>query len=261
MNVDRLSIRERPRGLPLMRQWWGKLLFMHWPVRAELLRPLVPVPLQLDTFEGRAWVGLVPFTMWGVRPHLLPPFPGLSAFHELNVRTYVHYKGVPGVWFMSMDANSAFSVWGARRFFHLPYFNARMGLEQKGRTINYGSERTQASAPPAAFRAEWAFGEPLEQSEPGSLAFFLTERYCLYSSRRGELYRCRVFHPPWPLRRAEVSAFDSTMLEALGLPTPEGEPLLHYADRLKTDIWPLRRVRAATREHAFEHAEATESFG
>jgi uncharacterized protein YqjF (DUF2071 family) len=162
---------------------------------------------------------------------------------------------------MSMDANSAFGVWGARRFFHLPYFNARMGLEQRGRTINYGSERTHRDAPPAAFRAEWSFGEPLEQSEPGSLAFFLTERYCLYSSRREELYRCRVFHPPWPLRRAEVSAFDSTMLEALGLPTPEGEPLVHYADRIKTDIWPLRRVRAATREHAFEHVGATESFG
>lgn len=261
MNVDRLSIRERPRGLPLMRQWWGKLLFMHWPVRAELLRPLVPAPLTVDTHEGRAWVGVVPFTMWGVRPYVLPPAPGLSAFHELNVRTYVHYKGVPGVWFMSMDANSALCVWGARRFFYLPYFNARMSLEERGRTINYFSERAERDAPPASFRAEWSFGEPLEQSEPGSLEFFLTERYCLYSSRREELYRCRVFHQPWPLRRAEVSAFDSTMLEALGLPTPETDPLVHYADRIKTDIWPLRRVRVGMREHAFEHVGATESFG
>ena len=261
MHVDRLSIRERPRGLPLMRQWWGKLLFMHWPVRPELLRPLVPSPLQLDTFEGRAWVGVVPFTMWGVRPFVLPPVPGLSAFNELNVRTYVHYNGVPGVWFMSMDANSALGVWGARRFFYLPYFNARMGLGQKGRTINYVSERTHADAPPATFRAEWSFGEPLQQSKPGSLAFFLTERYCLYSSQREELYRCRIHHQPWPLRRAEVSSCETNVLEALGLQTPEGEPLLHYADALKTDIWPLRRVRAGRQEHDFEIAKASESFG
>lgn len=261
MIVDRLSIRERPHGLPLMRQWWGKLLFMHWPVRAELLRPLVPAPLTIDTFEGRAWVGIVPFTMWGVRPYVLPPFPGLSTFHELNVRTYVHYQGVPGVWFMSMDANSAINVWGARCFFHLPYFYARMSLVQQDRRIFYRSERTHRDAPAAAFDAEWTFGEPLPQSEPGSLVFFLTERYCLYASRRGELYRCRVFHPPWPLRTAEVVRSDSTMIEALGLPTPHTEPLLHYAEAIKTDIWPLRRVRATHHEHAFEHAEATQSFG
>jgi uncharacterized protein YqjF (DUF2071 family) len=261
MTVERLQIRERPPGLPLMRQCWGKLLFMHWPCPADILRPLIPSPLTIDTFEGQAWVGIVPFTMWGVRPYVLPPFPGLSSFHELNVRTYVHYEGVPGVWFLSMDANSAFSVWGARQFFYLPYFNARMSLGEHGRTITYSSRRTQADAAPAAFDAVWSYGERLAPSEPGSLAFFLTERYCLYSAYREQLYRCRVHHRSWPLRRAEVSSYDSTMLEALGLPTPEGEPLLHYADALKTDIWPLRRVFAGEREHSFERVSATETFG
>jgi len=261
MIVDRLSIRERPRGLPLMRQWWGKLLFMHWPCPAELLRPLIPPPLTIDTFEGRAWVGVVPFTMWGVRPSVLPPFPGLSSFRELNVRTYVHYDGVPGVWFMSMDANSAPAVWGARQFFHLPYFNARISLHEQGPTITYSSRRTHPHAPPAAFDARWTSGELLSTSEPGSLAHFLTERYCLYTSSREQLYRCRVHHHPWPLRRAEVSSCNSTMLEALGLPTPEDEPLLHYVEALKTDIWPLERVRVGGRERAFESVNATESFG
>jgi uncharacterized protein YqjF (DUF2071 family) len=212
-------------------------------------------------FDGRAWVGIVPFTMWGVRPYLLPPVPGLSSFHELNVRTYVQYEGVPGVWFMSMDANSALSVWGARQFFYLPYFNARINLSERGQTINYSSRRTQADAPTATFDAEWTYGELLAPSEPGSLPFFLTERYCLYSAYREQLYRCRVHHRPWPLRRAEVSAYNSTLLEALGLPALEGEPLLHYADALKTDIWPLERLSAGSREHAFEHASATETFG
>jgi uncharacterized protein YqjF (DUF2071 family) len=252
MQVDRLSIRRRPRGLPLMRQWWGKLLFMHWPIAPKLLRPLVPSRLTIDTFEGRAWVGVVPFTMWGVRASFLPPIPGTSAFHELNVRTYVHYDGVPGVWFMSMDANNALGVWGARRFYHLPYFNARMNLRENGRSIVYGSERTDRRSEPAHFGATWEVGEPVEQATPDTLTFFLTERYCLYSARREELFRCRIHHPPWPLRRAALTHHNSTLLESLGLPEPQGEPLLHYAEAIKTDIWPLRRLLTRIPTQVFE---------
>src|SRR2546423_6108074 len=130
-NIDRLSIRRRPKGLPLMRQWWGKLLFMHWPVSPGLLRPLIPQHLSIDTYEGQAWVGVVPFKMWGVRPYFTPPVPGLSSFLELNVRTYVHYEGVPGVWFHSMDIDSTVARWGARHVFFLPYYDAEMSLAQK----------------------------------------------------------------------------------------------------------------------------------
>jgi uncharacterized protein YqjF (DUF2071 family) len=241
--VDRLSIRERPAGWPLMRQWWGKLLFMHWAIDAERLRPLIPKRLTIDTFEGVAWIGVVPFTMWGIRPSFTPPVPGTSAFHELNVRTYVHYEGVPGVWFFSLDANSALAVWGARTFVHLPYFNARISLEQQADTISYSSTRTHRNASPAEFEATWKIGERIQTTEPGSLEFFLTERYCLYAARGDEkLYRLRIFHPPWPLREASLSSFHSTMIEAQGLPTPAGEPLLHYAEELKVDIWPLKRT-------------------
>ena len=141
MNIDRLSIRSQPRGWPLMHQTWGKLLFMHWPISAELLRPLIPQELEIDTFDDKAWIGVVPFTMWGIRASFLPSIPGTSAFHELNVRTYVHYQGVPGVWFFSLDAASRLAVWGARRFYHLPYFNAEMDLRQNGNTIEYSSQR------------------------------------------------------------------------------------------------------------------------
>ncbi len=129
-DIDRLSIRTRPRGWPVMRQWWGKLLFMHWRIPAALLRPLIPARLSIDTFDGSAWIALVPFTMWGVRPSFAPPVPHLSAFHELNVRTYVHLDGVPGVWFMSLEANRRLAVRGARTIFHLPYFDARMSLSR-----------------------------------------------------------------------------------------------------------------------------------
>ena len=240
--IDRLSIRERPGGWPIMRQHWGKLLFMHWPIPADLIRPLIPERLTVDTFDGSAWIGIVPFTMWGVRPTFAPPVPGLSAFHELNVRTYVHLDGVPGVWFFSLDAESAVGVWGARTFFHLPYFNARMSLKQQERTILYSSRRTHAGAAPAEFDATWIIKDHLPASEPGSLPFFLTERYCLYAAQGERLYRCRIFHPAWPLQEAQLSSLSSTMIESHGLPTPGDDPLLHYAEALRVDIWMLTKV-------------------
>jgi uncharacterized protein YqjF (DUF2071 family) len=261
LTPDRQSIRRRPEGLPLIRQWWGKLLFMHWPVAPSALRPLVPPQLSIDTFDGQAWVGVVPFTMWGVRPYFGPPVPGLNSFHELNVRTYVHHRGVPGVWFMSLDINNAVAKWGGRNFFFLPYHNAEIRLRQEGRTIKYHSRRTSEDAPPAAFDAAWTIGERLPEAEPDSLEFFLTERYCLYAVQREQLFRCRVFHEPWPLAAAEVSSCEETMLEAAGLDAPGGAPLLHYAEELKVDIWPLTRVEQDIRDPHFEPAGASESLG
>lgn len=223
-----------------MHQSWGKLLFMHWRIEAEQLRPLLPEKLEIDTFDGSAWIAVVPFTMWDTRALFLPPVPGFSAMRELNVRTYVHFDGVPGVWFFSLDCTSLAAVLGARKFYFLPYFKADIELKQEGETIEYSLTRTED--PPADFRAIWTIGESLAVSQPGSLEFFLTERYCLYSERRGKIYRARIHHQPWPLRKAEVSTLNSTMIESLGLATPEGNALLHYAEEIKVDIWPIRRT-------------------
>lgn len=269
--IDRFSIRDRPSGIPLMHQSWGKLLFMHWPIDAKVLRPLIPSQLEIDTFDGRAWIGVVPFTMWGIRASFLPPIPGTSAFHELNVRTYVHYQGVPGVWFFSLDAANALAVWGARTFYHLPYFNAGMSLRQEENIITYSSTRTDAqtyagffapeksgfsadfncerfqSLPRAELNMSWKIGERLAESKPDSIEFFLTERYCLYAYHRGKIYRSRIWHEPWPLRRAAIESCDSTMIESLGIEQPAGEPLLHYADSIAVNIWPLKKVSEARR--------------
>ncbi|HVF49273.1 MAG TPA: DUF2071 domain-containing protein [Pyrinomonadaceae bacterium] len=238
--IDRLSIRERPEGLPLMQHHWGKLLFMHWPLPADALRALIPERLTIDTYDGEAWIGVTPFTLWDVRLSFTPPVPYLSDFHELNVRTYVHLDGVPGVWFFSLDTNSTTTVWGARTFYHLPYFNAGIDLEQQGQTIKYHLQRTDR--PAADFDAAWTTGERLPEAAEGSLEFFLTERYCLYSARDESLYRARIHHRPWPLRRAGLSHLRSTMIESHGLPTPDGEPLLHYAEALEVGIWPPAEV-------------------
>jgi len=253
-DLDRLAACERPVGRPLMHQSWGKLLFMHWRIDAECLRVLLPKQLEIDTFDGSAWIAIAPFTMWGIRtlPGLLPPIPGVSTMHELNVRTYVHFDRVPGVCFFSLDCNSAAAVLGARTFYFLPYYNADIKLKQEGLTIDYSlvrtDERPQASGAgrlchvAAEFRAVWTIGERIPVSQPGSLEFFLTERYCLYSQRGGAVYRARIHHAPWPLQKASLSLLNSTMIESLGLATPRDSPLLHYAEELKVDIWPIRKA-------------------
>ena len=154
-----------------MYQSWDKLLFMHWPMPVEALRPLIPDPLTIDTFEGTAWVGVTPFTMWGLRPVFSPSLPALSRSHELNVRTYVYLDGMSGVWFLSLDANNPLAVLGARLAFHLPYFTASMSLERRDQTIYFASRRTQVRATHAEFDAVWTVGEKLGQAEPGSLDF------------------------------------------------------------------------------------------
>lgn len=242
--LDRLKIRERPEGSPLMRQNWGKLLFLHWRIEAKALRPLIPERLSIDASDGSAWITVAPFTMWSVRPAFTPPVPFLSSFHELNVRTYVHLDGVPGVWFFSLDTDSRAAVWAARTFYHLPYMNASIELAQEGDVINYDLARTQE--PRAEFHAAWEIGGNARFAKPETLEFFLTERYCLYAAhgegRNEKLYRARIFHEPWPLQDAKLVSLESTMIESHGLPAPEGEPLLHYAEEISVEIWPLTQV-------------------
>jgi uncharacterized protein len=238
-----LSIRTRPSGWPVMYQTWGKLLFLHWPVAAELLQPLIAPRLRLDTFESRAWVSVTPFTMWGMRPVFFPPLPVLSQSHELNVRTYVHVEGVPGVWFFSLDASNALAVLGARLSLGLPYFRARMRLQEHHAAIHFTSTRMHPGAPAAQFEGTWSRGEPLPSPPPDTLDFFLVERYCLYTTRRDQLSRVRIFHRPWPLRRVERLSFTSTMLESQGLPAPSEDPLLHaQGESLRVGIWPPERL-------------------
>lgn len=241
--MDRLSIRERPPGRPALLQTWTKLLFLHWPVALDALRARVPPDLEIDTCEGRAWIGLVAFRMEEVHPPGLPGIPTASRFLELNVRTYVHRDGVPGVYFFSLDAESRLAVWGARTIWHMPYFHARMDLRERAGRILYTSQRIHADAAPAMFHAIWRPGAALPASGPGSQAFFLTERYCLYTHRRGRLLRARVWHPPWPLQTAEVEELRVNMLGQVGLEEPQAPPLVHYSESIRVGGWFVRPVR------------------
>ena len=240
--TDRLAVRQRPDGSPIMHQNWGKLHFMHWQVNEDILRPHIPSDLDIDTFGESAWIAITPFTMWDVRPFppLIPAVPGLSSMHELNVRTYVHLDGVPGVWFFSLDTDNSIAAIGARTFFHLPYFTAEINLEEHGDVINY--ELRRDDDPPADFNGSFRSAKHLPPSQPGSREFFLTERYVLYTESNGELYRARIHHQPWKLQESELQSFSSTMLEANGIEAPKTQPLVHYAEEVNVDIWALEPV-------------------
>jgi uncharacterized protein YqjF (DUF2071 family) len=226
-----------------MRQQWHELLFAHWPLPVETMAALVPPGLALDTYEGQAWVGVVPFRMAGVRPRITTAVPWLSAFPELNVRTYVSAQGKPGVFFFSLDAANPVAVWLARSLFYLPYFTARMRCLRDGDTITYSSIRTQRHAPAATLIASYRPTAPAYFATPGSLEHWLTERYCLYAvNRHGALFRGEIHHPQWALQPAEAELHLNTMARASGIILPETAPLLHYAGRQEVLVWPLQRV-------------------
>lgn len=228
----------------VMRQTWSKLLFAHWPVPPELLRPLIPPALEVDTFEGAAWVGVVPFYMSNVRFRYLQPFPTTREFCELNVRTYVMPKGgKAGVWFFSLDASSRLAVQGARTAFHLPYYNARMQLTVADGAVNYHVHRTHRNARSASFEGRYQPDGAVFQSQAGTLEHWLTERYCLYAADgRGRIYQGDIAHEPWPLQPAAADLALNTMAQAAGITLPDTEPLLHYAERLDVQAWYLRRI-------------------
>jgi uncharacterized protein YqjF (DUF2071 family) len=243
----------RPWPLPaspwILRMQWYDLLFMHWPIPVAAIRDYVPPALNIDTYDGSAWIGVVPFRMADVAPRFLPAVPWLSAFAELNVRTYVTVEGKPGVWFFSLDAANPLAVRVARRVFHLPYYDAGMSSEQIGTLVHNTSIRTHRGAPAAAFRGQFLPIGPVYHSDPGTIDHWLTERYCLYAAnRRGQVWRSDIHHQRWPLQPAEAEVEVNTMTNQLGIPLPDLKPLLHFARHLDVVAWNLQPAARAQRK-------------
>lgn len=240
------STSHRPWPLPsapwVMYQRWSDLLFMHWLVPRRDLTRLLPSNLRLDTFEDQAWIGVTPFRVSALRARGFPRLPGLSSFPEVNVRTYVRHGGVPGVFFFSLDAGNRLAVEGARRAYALPYFSARMDVGQQDGGIRYRSRRQDGRAPSAELHVDY---EPVglpAVAEPGSLAHWLTERYCLYAQDGAELYRADIHHRPWPLQAASVAIHANTLVASHGVRLPATSPRVHFSRDLDVLVWWPRRV-------------------
>lgn len=238
----------RPWPLPerpwYMAQTWEQLLFAHWPVAVEELRRVVPSELSIDTHDGTAWVGVTPFRVGASRLRALPHVPGLTSFPETNVRTYATVEGKPGIYFLSLDAASRLAVRGARRVYRLPYFRATMSARRSGDWVDYETVRVAGDGPPAELRGRYRPSGERFNAVEGSIEYFLTERYCLYTLDEGRrLHRADIHHPPWPLQRAEASFAVNTMAAGFGLPLDaQPGPLLHYAERQDVLIWTIQPV-------------------
>ena len=252
------TTQHRPAPLPrrpwTMTQRWNDLLFAHWPIPPGAIAPLLPEGLVPDTFDGSAWLGVVPFWMDRIRFRGLPPVPGAQRFPELNLRTYVREENtnLSGVYFFSLDAANPMAVLMARSFFHLPYYWSRMNIRpQSDQRFLYSSDR-HLTPHPVRFRAAYRSLGPtqrLAQSAPGSIEYFLTERYRLYTAdRRGRLFQAEIHHMPWPLEAAEAEFPVNDLPSAHGLCLPDTQPLLYYARELVVYVWSLelaKGVRAA----------------
>ena len=226
----------RPWPLPASpwkwRQTWHDLLFLHWPLPASALQPFVPAPLELDTHDGTAWLGLVPFWMSGVTLRGAPAVPWLSRFAEMNLRTYVSFRDRAGVLFLRMDAARAPAVLAARLSLGLPYVWSSMDVRRKGDAVEYLSRNRKA-----VFDGTYRPTGLAQAAAPATREWFLTERYCLYSKRRGRLLRVDIHHAPWPLQPAAVELRSNTIPESCGLPPQTSHPIAHFSRRQDVIGW------------------------
>jgi uncharacterized protein len=230
----------RPWPMPdsawVMTQTWHDLLFAHWPVPPQLLQEKVPAPFELDLFGGTGWLGIVAFHMTNVAPRAVPSLPWVSEFPELNVRTYVTVAGRPGVYFFSLDASSGLAVQTARALLNLPYYTATMSVVSDDNGVEYRSSRDEDET--MAFQAAYRPTGDVLVPSPGTLEYFLTERYCLYHhTGSGRPYRLEIHHPAWQLQAAVAEIAVNTMGRGLGVGT-EPPALLHYARRQDMVLWP-----------------------
>lgn len=224
----------------IMAQRWHDLLFAHWEVPSNVLRRAVPAPLEIDVHENRAWIGVVPFTMSGVRLSGMPALPWVSAFPELNVRTYVRYRNLAGVYFFSLDAGNRCAVAAARRWYRLPYYRARMEVHRLGEEVEYRSRRTHRGAAPARLEVRYRATGEAALPAAGSLDHWLVERYRFLMVSKGKVFAGEIHHPAWRLRPATAEFGINTMTQNLGIGLAAGDPRLAFAERQDVVVWPRR---------------------
>ena len=250
INIPTSEKRRQARNRPtnrshVMYQSWHDLLFLHWEIDAQVIQASLPEGLTVDTWEGKAYIGIVPFLMRNIRPRFFPAVPGISNFHEVNIRTYVYDKyGTPGVWFYSLDANQWLAVRLARSLFQLPYFDAEMShTKTETPQIDYYSKRKGTGASKVS-TFNYIVGESLGTAKPNSFEFFLAERYILFAHRsNGQLYSGQVIHPPYPLYKAQIQTYSTSLIELAGFKSPTRPPdHALFSTGVDVDIYAIQKI-------------------
>lgn len=229
----------------IMKQSWKNLLFAHWPIPVDVIRPYVPKPLQVDTFERYAWIGVVAFVMDGIFLRGLPGMPLFAKFPEINVRTYVHFNGKPGVFFLSLDAPHWVTYTLARKWYRLPYFYSQIHTQQDQPEFYYHSLRKdRRSSFPASFDGKFMASSDVYFSKKGMIDHWLTERYCLYSvDAKGNIYHGEIDHTPWPLQNVEAAIYQNTLIAPFKIELPRMQPLFHFSAGVDSIFSNIKRVQ------------------
>ncbi len=244
---------QRPRPLPVGRwaisQRWNDLLFAHWAFSPPRLAPLLPDWLEVDTYQGKGWLGAVPFWLDRVKVRNVPSLPGVRSFPDLTLRTYVRdrFTGTPGVYCFSMDASNLLAVGVARTLYHLPYHWAEMRLEARSEREFAIFSRRRMAHREVIFKARYRGLGPTcrtVEMRPGSFEYFITERSWLFSANQaGQPIRASLHYIPWPLEEAEAEIERNDLPASIGLELQEPEPVLHYSRRMAVYIWPPELMR------------------
>ncbi|OIK07631.1 hypothetical protein BIV60_27070 [Bacillus sp. MUM 116] len=228
----------------IMKQSWRNLLFAHWPIPVNLMRPLIPKPLQLDTYECYAWIGIIVFIIDGIYLRGIPRLPLFAKFPEINVRTYVHYNGKPGVYFLSLDAPHWATYTIARKWYRLPYYQSLIQFWKDHSGFYFNSVRSDRKSPfLAGFNGNFMASSRVFFAGEGTIDQWLTERYCLYSvDKKGNLFCGDIDHIPWPLQTAEADIYKNTLVTPFGFEPPKTQPLLHFSQGVDSVFANIKRV-------------------
>ncbi|GAB3792554.1 YqjF family protein [Virgibacillus kimchii] len=229
-----------PKGPWLMTQKWEDLLFLNFPVSAETMRQQIPERLELDTYEGKAWITVIPFRITDMRMRMLPSFPYIRKFLELNVRTYVKKDGVPGIYFFSLDASKLLPVLGAK-LTTLPYYYAKMDMKKKGDWFHYYSKRRSLDNP--EFKGQYRPASKPFYPEAGTLNHWLVERYYLWTGVGNILLTGGIHHLPWKVAEAEAHVQQEDYPPFLSHTNEDEKMVYLYASSIRVLFWPFKRAK------------------
>lgn len=225
-----------PGPVTVMRQSWQSVTFLHWPCSPAAVQSLLPQGLEVEAREGQAWVSIVLLRMH-IQAPVGPPVDLLPTFPETNVRTYVvGPNGEAGIWFFSLDAASAVAVAAARAFYNLPYCWSRMHIAASDGTFRYTSARQVPGPASSGHDIRVRPRDPIAPGEVREIDHFLTARFVLWARYGPFLVRTPASHAPWPLRHAQVGYLREDLVEAAGLPKPQGPPLVHFSAGVDVSI-------------------------
>ena len=247
MYVEFMQLDHRPFPLPsspwFMSQMWEDLLFMHYPIDPGVLRNYVPQELELDVYENSGWISIIPFKVTKMRARGIPPLPLVNAFLEINVRTYVKYKDIPGIYFFSLDANHFLYVIGLKTAIGLPYKHAYMVCKQMNNAFQFKSHRLSDKSTSEKIDLTYTRGNVLFETLPGTLDYWLLERYCMYSYLGKYLIRGDIHHDKWKVSKATATTTINTMISFLSTDNcPKIPSLLHYSKRRRVFCYPPKKV-------------------